>query len=105
MRIFRETGERHEWLIRSVRLPEVASAAQSFTEAKQLFEGNQDYLEIFDASHSDNEDRYIAIGDIDRGIAVMVYTERENDLIRIIGARLATRREQERYRGYMDQQK
>ena len=28
----------------------------SFTEAKQLFEGNQDYLEIFDASHSDNED-------------------------------------------------
>ncbi len=56
----------------------------SFTEAKQLFEGNRDYLEIFDASHSDNEDRFIAIGDIDRGIAVVVYTEREEDLIRII---------------------
>jgi uncharacterized DUF497 family protein len=76
----------------------------SFTEAKQLFEGNQDYLEIFDVSHSDNEDRFIAIGDFGRGIAVVVDTEREADLIRIIGARFATRRERERYRAYMDQQ-
>jgi uncharacterized DUF497 family protein len=35
----------------------------SFTEAKQLFEGNRDYLEIFDETHSDTEDRFIAIGD------------------------------------------
>ena len=77
----------------------------SFTEAKELFEGNRDYLEIFDAAHSDNEDRFIAIGEIGRGIAVVVYTEREEDLIRIIGARLATRREQERYRAYMDKPK
>jgi hypothetical protein len=75
----------------------------SFTEAKQLFEGNRDYLEIFDAAHSDTEDRFIAIGDIDRGIAVVVYTERDEDLIRIIGARLATRREQERYHAYKEQ--
>ena len=77
----------------------------SFTEAKELFEGSRDYLEIFDAAHSDNEDRFIAIGEIGRGIAVVVYTEREEDLIRIIGARLATRREQERYRAYMDKPK
>lgn len=77
----------------------------SFAEAKQLFEGNRDYLEIFDTAHSDTEDRFIAIGDIDRGIAVVVYTEREEDLIRIIGARLATRREQERYHAYMERQK
>ena len=77
----------------------------SFAEAKQLFEGNRDYLEIFDASHSDNEDRFIAIGEIDRGIAVVVYTEREEDLIRIIGARLATRKEQEQYWAYMDRHK
>ena len=44
-------------------------------------------MEIFDAAHSDNEDRFIAIGEIGRGIAVVVYTEREKDLIRIIGAR------------------
>jgi uncharacterized DUF497 family protein len=77
----------------------------SFTEAKKLFEGNRDYLEIFDAAHSDNEDRFIAIGNMGRSIAVVVYTAREEDLIRIIGARLATRRERERYRAYMDQQK
>ncbi len=75
----------------------------SFSEAKQLFKGSQDYLEIFDASHSDVEDRFIAIGEIRRGIAVVVYTEREEDLIRIIGARFATRQERERYRAYMDQ--
>jgi uncharacterized DUF497 family protein len=75
----------------------------SFAEAKQLFEGPRDYLEIFDAAHSEAEDRFIAIGEIDRGVAVVVYTEREDDLIRIIGARFATRREQEQYREHMDQ--
>jgi uncharacterized DUF497 family protein len=75
----------------------------SFSEAKQLFESPRDYLEIFDAAHSEAEDRFIAIGEIDRGMAVVVYTEREDDLIRIIGARFATRREQEQYREHMDQ--
>lgn len=74
----------------------------SFSEATQLFQSSQDYLEIFDAVHSDAEDRFIAIGEIDRGFAVVVYTEREDDLIRIIGARFATKREQERYREQMD---
>ncbi len=73
----------------------------SFSEAKQLFDG--DYLEIFDAPHSDVEDRFIAIGEIDRGIAVVVYAQREEDLIRIIGTRFATRRERELYRAHMDQ--
>ncbi|MGY6555230.1 MAG: BrnT family toxin [Wenzhouxiangella sp.] len=76
----------------------------SFSEASRLFEGGQDYLEIFDAAHSDIEDRFIAIGAIDRGVAVVVYTERENDIIRIIGARFATKAEQEQYRRHMDQQ-
>ena len=76
----------------------------SFTEAKELFEGSRDYLEIFDAAHSDNEDRFIAIGEIGRGIAVVAYTEREEELIRIIAARFATKREQEQYRAYMDKQ-
>jgi len=61
------------------------------------------YLEIFDAAHSDAEDRFIAIGEIDRGIAVVVYTEREEDLIRIIGARFANERERERFYKHMDQ--
>ncbi|MCC5861048.1 MAG: BrnT family toxin [Gammaproteobacteria bacterium] len=74
----------------------------SFSKAARLFQSSQDYLELFDAAHSQAEDRFIAIGEIDRGIVVGVYTEREDDLIRIIGARLATKREQERYREHMD---
>ena len=75
----------------------------SFTEAQQLFESGGDYLEIFDAEHSEQEDRFIAIGPIDRGIVVVVYTEREQDLIRIIGARLASNRERDLFCSYMDQ--
>jgi uncharacterized DUF497 family protein len=75
----------------------------SFSEAKQLFQSGQDYLEIFDAAHSQNEDRFIAIGEIHRGVAVVVYTERDEDVVRIIGARMATNRERDRYRQHMDQ--
>jgi uncharacterized protein len=75
----------------------------SFAEAIQLFQCGQDYLEIFDIAHSEDEDRFIAIGEIHRGIAVVVYTEREDDVVRIIGARFATRRERERFRDHMDQ--
>ena len=74
----------------------------SFSEAKQLFQGGQDYLEIFDIAHSRDEDRFIAIGEIHRGVAVVIYTEPEENVIRIIGARMATNRERDRYRDHMD---
>lgn len=77
----------------------------SFTEARWLFESGADYLEIFDTAHSEFEDRFVAIGPIDRGLVVVVYTEREDDLIRIIGARLANKREQALYRSYMGRYK
>jgi uncharacterized DUF497 family protein len=67
------------------------------------FESEFDYLEIFDSEHSDFEDRFIAIGPIERGLVVIVYTEREEDIIRIIGARWANNREQSLYRSHMDQ--
>jgi uncharacterized DUF497 family protein len=44
----------------------------SFMEAQRLFESGADYLEIFDEEHSEFEDRFIAIGPIDRGIVVVV---------------------------------
>ena len=75
----------------------------SFLEARNLFESDVDHLEIFDSEHSDFEDRFIAIGPIERGLVVIVYTEREEDIIRIIGARWANNREQSLYRSYMDQ--
>lgn len=70
----------------------------SFEEARALFEGGVDYLEVFDAAHSINEDRFIAIGPIDRGLVVVIWTERSEDLIRIISARFATRKETTLYR-------
>ena len=75
----------------------------SFEEARGLFESKVDYLEIFDSEHSDFEDRFIAIGPIRRGLIVAIYTEKEGDIIRIIGARLANKNEQSLYRSYMDQ--
>jgi hypothetical protein len=72
----------------------------SFPEARALFESGADYLEIFDAAHSELEDRFIAIGPIDRGIVVVVYTEREEGRTRIIGARWATNHERDLYRSH-----
>jgi len=72
----------------------------SFAEARRLFESGIDYLEIFDADHSELEDRFIAIGPIDRGIVVVVYTEPDEGRVRIIGARLATQRERKLYRSH-----
>ena len=74
----------------------------SFEEVQRLFESGVDYLEIYDAEHSETEDRFLAIGPIDRGIVVVVYTEREEGRFRIIGARLATRREQHLYYSHKD---
>ena len=75
----------------------------SFEEARGLFESNVDYLDIFDSDHSDFGDRSIAIGPIRRKLVAVVYTEREEDIIRIIGARIANENEQSLYRSHMDQ--
>ena len=72
-----------------------------FFEAQKLFESGVEYLEIFDAEHFEAEDRFIAIEPIVRGIVVVVYTERDEDLVRIIGARLANKREQELFTSHM----
>jgi uncharacterized DUF497 family protein len=61
------------------------------------------YLEIFDEAHSDVEDRFIAIGPIKRGFVLVVWVERDDeDTIRIVSARWATRREQSLYRAYLE---
>ena len=65
----------------------------SLEEATELFTGKNDYLEIYDEEHSDQEDRFIAIGAIRSGIVVVVYTERRDDVIRIVSVRQATRQE------------
>ncbi len=65
----------------------------SFQEASRLFESGVEYIELFDAEHSYEEDRFIAIGPIQRGIVLVVWIDRGESFIRIISARMATRRE------------
>ena len=62
----------------------------SFEEAQSLFSSGEDYLELFDEAHSASEDRFIAIGPIARGLVLVVWTEWEDDVVRIISARWAT---------------
>lgn len=65
----------------------------SFDQAVELFTGDNDYLEIYDEGHSDEEDRFIAIGPTRAGVVVVVYTERREDVIRVVSARKATKKE------------
>ena len=70
----------------------------SFDEVTELFTRDVDYLEIYDAEHSLDEDRFIAVGPIRRGLVVVVYTERDEDTVRIISARPATTSETRLFR-------
>lgn len=68
-----------------------------FSTAALVF--NDDYrIEKYDEIHSLYEDRYITIGDINgiNIIVTVVYTERQ-DIIRIISARAASKKEKEAY--------
>jgi len=72
-----------------------------FEEARDLFTSGVDYLEIFDDEHSEQEERFIAIGPIKRGIIVVVWTEWEGDDVRIISARVASANECELFHRHM----
>lgn len=66
----------------------------SFETAAHVFE-NPYYIEMFDFEHSDDEDRYIAIGKVG-DVLFVVFTERK-ETIRLISARLATSMERNLY--------
>ena len=74
----------------------------SFSEATELFCEGNDYLEIYDGEHSNDEDRFIAIGLIQAGVVVVVFTERSDDAIRIVSARRATRKETRLLQEYLE---
>ena len=79
----------------------LAKHGLGFAEASRLFTSGVDYLEIYDADHSVDEERFIAIGPIRRGLAVVVWVERVQDVVRIISARWASAREKELFRERM----
>jgi uncharacterized DUF497 family protein len=68
----------------------------SFEEAATAF-GDPLSATIGDPDHAQDEDRYILLGETYQGrLVVVVHTDRE-ETVRIISARLATRRERKSY--------
>jgi uncharacterized protein len=68
----------------------------SFREASTVFADSLART-IHDPLHSEDEDRFVNLGESNRGrLLVVVFTDR-GDSIRIISARVATRRERKDY--------
>lgn len=69
----------------------------SFLEASTVF-GDPMELTIYNPDHSEGEYRFLSMGRASSGrLLVVSYTEREENRIRIINARLATVAERRRY--------
>ena len=68
----------------------------SFDEAQTVF-NDPLYVDFYDPDHSENEDRYLIIGESSRGrLLIVSYTERGNKN-RLISARETTKTERETY--------
>jgi uncharacterized protein len=68
----------------------------SFEEAKTVFDDPL-YVDFYDPAHSEEEDRYLILGESSqRRLLIASYTERGN-LIRLISAREVTRTERKVY--------
>ncbi len=68
----------------------------SFDEARTVFDDTF-YVDFYDPDHSYGEQRYIIVGQSTQNhLLVVSYTERGN-VIRLISARRATRKERETY--------
>jgi hypothetical protein len=74
----------------------------SFADAVRVFDSEELCLDIFDEVHSDTEERFITIGPVRDGLVLVVWTEREMDIVRVIGARWATTTERDLYRRHME---
>jgi hypothetical protein len=69
----------------------------SFEEAATAF-GDPLSITIDDPDHSDEEERFVLLGMTHRGrIVVVAHTDAAGDAVRLISARLATRRERTDY--------
>jgi hypothetical protein len=68
----------------------------SFEEAKTVFDDPL-YVDFYDPDHSEDEERYLIVGESNQGrLLIVSYTERRS-LIRIISAREVTRAERDAY--------
>jgi uncharacterized protein len=68
----------------------------SFDDAQTVF-NDPLYVDFYDPDHSEDEDRYLIIGESNRGrLLIVSYTERGN-VIRLISARETTKIERKMY--------
>lgn len=70
-----------------------------FADVPLVFE-NEMLIEL-DEGFDYGEDRWIGIGFLNPGVAVVVWTEPQGGIIRIISARRANRHEQKRFEQYL----
>jgi uncharacterized DUF497 family protein len=69
----------------------------SFDEAKTVF-ADPLFVDFYDPDHSEDEERYLIVGESNRGrLLIVSYTERSNDVTRLISAREVTPTEREAY--------
>ena len=87
-------GITFEWDENKARINE-AKHGVSFETARQVFL-DVERIEYYDFLHSESEDRFVTVG-YANGILSVVYTERQNDVLRLISARRATERERRAY--------
>ena len=66
-----------------------------FADAIDIF--NHPYLHASDDREDYGEERWLAMGWMKALVGVVVYTERQGDVLRVISARKATKREVSRY--------
>jgi uncharacterized protein len=71
----------------------------NFADVSAMF--TEDMLIELDDRLDYGEDRWMGIGFLGLGVAVVVWTERQGDIIRIISARRANRHEQKRLEQYL----
>ncbi len=68
----------------------------SFDEARTVF-NDPLYIDFYDPDHSDEEERYLVIGESSNGrLLIVSYTER-GDVVRLISSREATPAERKDY--------
>jgi hypothetical protein len=70
-----------------------------FVDVPKMFEGSM--LVELDNRIDYGEDRWIGIGFLGNSVAVVVWTERQGDIIRIISARRANQYERKRFELYL----
>jgi len=74
----------------------VSKHGVSFEEAKTVF-GDPLYVDFYDPDHSDDERRYLIMGESNRGRLLMVSYAESGDAVRLISARQAAAAERKGY--------